>query len=77
VAQFKPAIILSQTSRGVHSSGGPDAYAQYIRFLERKAPPEEPVEQFAGAYMDYLQAPLQVSLRGEKHNAELCSDASP
>ena len=30
-----------------------------IRFLERKTPISDPLEQFAGAYMDYLQAPLQ------------------
>lgn len=30
-----------------------------IRFLERKTPVSDPLEQFAGSYMDYLQAPLQ------------------
>ena len=27
--------------------------------MERKTPISDPLEQFAGAYMDYLQAPLQ------------------
>lgn len=30
-----------------------------LRFLERKTPIDNPLEQFAGGYMDYLQAPLQ------------------
>lgn len=49
-------------NRSIHPSGGPDAYVQYLRYLERRAPGEDPIEQYAGAYMDYLQAPLQVGL---------------
>lgn len=42
-----------------HTRGGPSAYLQYIRHLERTAPPEKPVEVFARGYSDWLQAPLQ------------------
>jgi protein arginine N-methyltransferase 5 len=33
--QQRPTIILSETSTGRHSSGGPSAYPQYLRHLEK------------------------------------------
>ncbi|KAA1070432.1 methyltransferase protein [Puccinia graminis f. sp. tritici] len=59
--KYKPSVILSQTSEGKHSSGGSLAYAQYIRFLEKRAAAIvcDPIENFAAGYLDYLQAPLQ------------------
>lgn len=59
IFKYKPTIIISGVHKNVHPVGGIEAYTSYIRFLERKTPIEDPLEQFAGAYMDYLQAPLQ------------------
>ncbi|GAA98932.1 uncharacterized protein L969DRAFT_51195 [Mixia osmundae IAM 14324] len=59
IFRYKPVVMLSQTRSGLHQTGGPQAYAQYLRFLSRKVEPPTPVEQYAGAYLDYLQAPLQ------------------
>ncbi|KAG0144676.1 hypothetical protein CROQUDRAFT_659743 [Cronartium quercuum f. sp. fusiforme G11] len=57
--KFKPTIILSQTTEGKHPNGGPLAYVQYIRFLEKKMPGPNAVERYADRYLDFLQAPLQ------------------
>ena len=46
------------------------AYAQYIRYLHRKASGPNPVEQYAVGYLDHLQAPLQPlmdNLEGETY----------
>lgn len=57
--RFRPTIILSGIHSGLHSNGGSDVYAAYIRFLEGRTPIQDPLEKFAGNYLDYLQAPLQ------------------
>lgn len=68
--QFNPTFILSGAQRGLHTSGGPFAYAQYLRYIYRKSAPLDPVEQYAQGYMDHLQAPLQPlmdNLEGETY----------
>lgn len=68
--QFRPTVILSGTHRGLHSAGGHLAYAQYVRFLYRKAQELLPVEEYAQGYMDHLQQPLQPlmdNLEGETY----------
>ena len=68
--QFNPTVIISGAQRGVHSAGGSLAYAQYVRYLHRKAAPLDPVEQYAQGYMDHLQTPLQPlmdNLEGETY----------
>ena len=57
--KFVPTLVLSGVHQGLHPTGGPDNYASYIRHIERTAPRPNAVEQFAGSYLDYLQAPLQ------------------
>ncbi|KAH9808739.1 PRMT5 arginine-N-methyltransferase-domain-containing protein [Melampsora americana] len=57
--KYRPTIILSQTTEGKHQKGGPSAYAQYIKFLEKKIPGPNPIERYASNYLDYLQSPLQ------------------
>ncbi|PWZ01107.1 PRMT5-domain-containing protein [Testicularia cyperi] len=56
-----PTIILSgvQSPPPTHTRGGPLAYLQYIRYLEKAAPPDGAVDAFARGYTDWLQAPLQ------------------
>jgi protein arginine N-methyltransferase 5 len=44
---------------GLHQAGGPSAYQEYIRYLNRSLPPPDDVERFSVGYQDYLQAPLQ------------------
>jgi type II protein arginine methyltransferase len=58
VSQFRPSIILSQTDAALHHSGGPQAYLQYIKHIERTSP--ELIANFTLGWGDYLQAPLQV-----------------
>lgn len=68
--QFNPTFILSGTQRGIHATGGSLAYAQYLRYISRKAGPLDPVDQYAQGYMDHLQAPLQPlmdNLEGETY----------
>lgn len=68
--QFDPTVILSGANRSLHSSGGALAYAQYIRYMYRKATPLAPLEQYAQGYMDNLQTPLQPlmdNLEGETY----------
>lgn len=57
----KPVIVLSGTHDPPpqHTRGGPQAYLEYLRHLERTAPPEDAVAVFARGYSDWLQAPLQ------------------
>lgn len=61
----RPAVILSGVSDGLHVRGGEDAYAQYIRHLEKtseiviNAAKKGTVEHFAQGYQDFLQKPLQ------------------
>lgn len=57
----KPLLVLSGTQDppSQHTRGGPTAYMEYIRHLERTAPPEGAVVAFARGYADWLQAPLQ------------------
>ncbi|PWN29173.1 PRMT5-domain-containing protein [Jaminaea rosea] len=57
----KPVIVLSGTHDPPpqHTRGGPQAYLEYLRHLERTAPPEDAVAIFARGYADWLQAPLQ------------------
>jgi protein arginine N-methyltransferase 5 len=68
--QFRPTFIISGTHRHVHTSGGPHAYAQYVRYLHRKSNELAPVEEYAQGYMDHLQQPLQPlmdNLEGETY----------
>jgi type II protein arginine methyltransferase len=44
---------------GLHKAGGPSAYQEYIRYLNRSLTPPDDVERFSTGYQDYLQAPLQ------------------
>jgi protein arginine N-methyltransferase 5 len=66
VAQLQPTVILANANTGVHAKGGPHAYSQYVRHLEKTSPAviaaqtAGTVENFAQGYQDYLQAPLQV-----------------
>ncbi|CAO1618171.1 unnamed protein product [Sympodiomycopsis kandeliae] len=57
----KPVIVLSGTSEPPpqHTRGGPQAYLEYVRYLERSLPPESAVDAYARGYADWLQAPLQ------------------
>lgn len=65
VMKQRPTIILSQTASTTHPAGGPAAYPQYVRHLERAARAlmqgERGVEgdDFTRGYWDWLQAPLQ------------------
>jgi protein arginine N-methyltransferase 5 len=52
-------IVGSQSPPSYHSRGGQAAYEQYIRHLEKSAPPLSAGELQAHGYADYLQAPLQ------------------
>jgi len=52
-------IVGSQNPPSHHSRGGQAAYEQYIRHLEKSAPPRSKAEMQAHSYADYLQAPLQ------------------
>lgn len=56
-----PTIVLSgvQNPPPTHSRGGPTAYLQYVRHLEKATPPDGAVDSFARGYTDWLQAPLQ------------------
>lgn len=56
-----PTVVLSgvQSPPPTHSRGGPLAYLQYLRHLEKAAPPDGAVDSFARGYTDWLQAPLQ------------------
>lgn len=56
-----PTVVLSGINNPppMHARGGAQAYIQYVRHLERTAPPEDAVDQFARGYNDWLQAPLQ------------------
>ncbi|KAN0061417.1 hypothetical protein ACQY0O_006264 [Thecaphora frezii] len=56
-----PTVILSgiQSPPPSHARGGPLAYMQYVKHLEKTAPPETAVDTFARGYTDWLQAPLQ------------------
>ncbi|PWN52296.1 PRMT5-domain-containing protein [Violaceomyces palustris] len=56
-----PTIALSgaQNPPPNHTRGGPSAYLQYIRHLEKSSPPDSVVDSFARGYTDWLQAPLQ------------------
>ncbi|CDU24585.1 related to protein arginine N-methyltransferase [Sporisorium scitamineum] len=56
-----PTIVLSgvQSPPLTHSRGGPLAYLQYVRHLEKATPPDGAVDSFARGYTDWLQAPLQ------------------
>lgn len=56
-----PTIVLSgvQSPPPAHSRGGPLAYLQYVRHLEKATPPDGAVDYFARGYTDWLQAPLQ------------------
>ncbi|KAJ1034245.1 hypothetical protein NDA18_001109 [Ustilago nuda] len=56
-----PTLVLSgvQSPPPFHSRGGPLAYLQYLRHLEKATPPEAAVDSFARGYTDWLQAPLQ------------------
>ncbi|ORY82328.1 PRMT5 arginine-N-methyltransferase-domain-containing protein [Leucosporidium creatinivorum] len=70
IFKFNPTVILSGTHRGLHTMGGPLAYAQYVRHTHRKSAPLDPVEQYAQGYMDHLQQPLQPlmdNLEGETY----------
>lgn len=57
----KPAVVLAGTHDPPpqHTRGGPTAYLEYLRHLEKTSPPEDAVAVFARGYADYLQAPLQ------------------
>ena len=57
----RPPVVLSGVHEppARHSRGVPAAYLQYVRHLERSAPPESAVDVFARGYGDWLQAPLQ------------------
>lgn len=63
--QQRPTIILSGVNNGIHPSGGPAAYPQYIRHLEKMARQQSAaaeggsMDEFAKGYWDWLQAPLQ------------------
>ncbi|CAO3675991.1 unnamed protein product [Umbelopsis ramanniana] len=57
--KFKPSIIVTASELGLHQAGGPSAYQEYIRYLNRSLPPPDDVERFSVGYQDYLQAPLQ------------------
>ncbi|GAA5855509.1 hypothetical protein JCM8547_007863 [Rhodosporidiobolus lusitaniae] len=70
IFKFRPTFIISGTHRHLHSSGGPHAYAQYVRYLHRKSSELAPVEEYAQGYMDHLQQPLQPlmdNLEGETY----------
>lgn len=56
-----PTVVLSgvQSPPPTHSRGGPLAYLQYVRHLEKATPPDGAVDSFARGYTDWLQAPLQ------------------
>lgn len=57
----RPVVVLSGTSEPPpqHTRGGPSAYLEYVRHLERSMPPESAVDAYARGYADWLQAPLQ------------------
>ena len=57
----RPTIVLSgiTSQPSQHIRGGPSAYLQYIRHIERTLPPPSTMEAFAAGYGDWLQAPLQ------------------
>jgi len=63
-------VILAGAQAGLHSKGGESAYAQYIKHLEKSSEIAQAVkklgtvENFAADYLDFLQAPLQVSGAG-------------
>ncbi|KAH8929689.1 PRMT5-domain-containing protein [Atractiella rhizophila] len=59
ILKFRPTIVLEGINKNLHQSGGQDAYATYIRYLEKNTPEKTPVEVFANGYQDYLQSPLQ------------------
>jgi len=70
IFKFNPTVILSGVSRGLHPTGGPLAYAQYLRYTHRKQNALSPVEQYAHGYTDHLQQPLQPlmdNLEGETY----------
>lgn len=57
----RPTIVLSGIASppSQHTRGGPSAYLQYVRHIERTMPPPSAMEAFAAGYGDWLQAPLQ------------------
>ncbi|CAM0135156.1 unnamed protein product [Umbelopsis sp. WA50703] len=57
--KFKPSFVITAAELGLHEAGGPSAYQEYIRYLNRSLPTPDQVEAFATGYQDYLQAPLQ------------------
>lgn len=61
MSKKNPTVVLSavQNPPPTHSRGGPLAYLQYIRHLEKATPPDGAVDSFARGYSDWLQAPLQ------------------
>lgn len=56
---LKYIIVGSQSPPSHHQRGGQAAYEQYIRHLEKSAPPPTPIDVQSRGYADYLQAPLQ------------------
>lgn len=60
----RPTIILSATQATQHPAGGPAAYPQYVRHLERAsralmAEKDGGIDELTRGYWDWLQAPLQ------------------
>ncbi|CAO1613135.1 unnamed protein product [Parajaminaea phylloscopi] len=57
----RPVVVLSGSHDPPpqHTRGGPTAYLEYLRHLERTSAPENAVSVFARGYADWLQAPLQ------------------
>jgi protein arginine N-methyltransferase 5 len=64
VMKQRPTIILSSTQSTSHPAGGPAAYPQYVRHLERAsralmASKDGGIDELTRGYWDWLQAPLQ------------------
>lgn len=59
-----PTFILADTDSGRHTSGGQNAYLQYVRHITSQASPNSTISpqgpaEVASGYGDFLQAPLQ------------------
>lgn len=67
--QNHPMIILSDTAKKLQPKGTEDKYVDYVRYLEnssehvQKTLEYNTLENYSQGYQDYLQMPLQVSIR--------------
>lgn len=61
LAAQSPRLVLSDiaTPPAQHTRGGPSAYLEYLRHLDRSLPPPSAMAAHAKGYENWLQAPLQ------------------